>query len=224
MKIGITMRVVKNSTYPEIRDALSSEWLQFISHHWPEALIVLLPNDKQVALRLIDEVGLDTILFSNGNDIGSAPLRDETERKVLEVCIEKNIKVLGVCRGFQFINSFFSGTVIENIHDKGMENHVACNHAITIKGNHFLGLSAQPQIEVNSYHNHGITESTLAKELKVFALSGDGIVEGFVHDRYPIVGIEWHPERVSPSSSFDYAFIDKLITEGAFWLTEKEKE
>ena len=49
---------------------------------------------------------------------------------------------------------------------------------------------------VNSFHNNLILDDMLGNELDIFAMSKkDNTVEGFVHTKFPIIGVMWHPER-----------------------------
>jgi putative glutamine amidotransferase len=58
-----------------------------------------------------------------------------------------------------------------------------------------LGVDA---FSTNSFHNQGVTEETLAPDLRVIALSHAGVVEALYHPDLPVLGTQWHPERASP--------------------------
>jgi putative glutamine amidotransferase len=76
------------------------------------------------------------------------------------------------------------------------------------KGRRLIG----PTLNVNSYHDQGITRDQVASPLEVFALSEDDIVEGAYNPDLPILGIMWHPER--PHKAADQT--NKLIE---WWLS-----
>ena len=101
-RIGLTMRITETSGYKETRDAISHDWISYLGH-FPGMLVVLLPNIGKKANALIEAFGLDGLILTNGNDIGAAPIRDETELSLVETAIKTNLPVLGVCRGFQFL-------------------------------------------------------------------------------------------------------------------------
>ena len=174
-------------------------------------------NDSKVD-EYFKNIKIDAIILTGGTDIGKRPIRDETEKKLIETAIKNNIPLLGICRGIQFINHYFGGNSI-NIKEEVKNNvgHVAVTHEIKLLGDaqKFLG---KDKTIVNSYHNKGVNEKTLSKELKVFAISEkDKIIEGIFHPKYPIIGIEWHPERESPDEEINKKIINASIDKKLFW-------
>ena len=73
------------------------------------------------------------------------------------------------------------------------------------------------KLNVNSFHNCGITEHQLAHSLKPFAVSPDKVVEGLMHEELPILAIQWHPERDNQSRLFNRQIIKKVLNQGKFW-------
>jgi putative glutamine amidotransferase len=59
------------------------------------------------------------------------------------------------------------------------------------------------EIEVNSYHNFGASESH--PPLDTWAHARDGIVKAIRHSEQPLTGIMWHPERITPFAERDIA-------------------
>jgi|SRR3989344_2093199 len=165
-----------------------------------------------------DNISIKAIILTGGTDIGKREIRDQTEEKLLKTAIEKNLLVLGICRGIQFINHYFGGSSIKSIKEEIKNNvgHIATVHKINLleEAQKFLG---KKNCMVNSYHNQGINEKGLAKELKAFANTEDGIVEGLYHSKYPIVGIGWHPERESPDEEINKKIINAFLNKELFW-------
>jgi anthranilate synthase/aminodeoxychorismate synthase-like glutamine amidotransferase len=95
--------------------------------------------------------------------------------------------ILGVCLGHQAIAEYFGG-VLENIqpmHGKAVEiQHDG-------KGI-FSGM--EQGIEVARYHSWAV--SNVPQEMEVSAVSSDGVVMGIRHQRWPIEGVQFHPESV----------------------------
>jgi gamma-glutamyl-gamma-aminobutyrate hydrolase PuuD len=85
------------------------------------------------------------------------------------------------------------------------------------------GLALQSREQVNSYHNQGVTMKTLADSLHAFAVSGDGVVEGFYMEQKPLLGIQWHPERVGPDSFCQRELPVRFLHEGAWWCQDKKE-
>ena len=199
-RIGLTMRVTETSEYKETRDAISHDWISYLGH-FSDMLVVPLPNIGKKANTLIEAFGLDGIILTNGNDIGAAPIRDETELSLIETSIKTNIPVLGVCRGFQLLQHYFGGKLTQ----LEPSRHVSTRHIVKV-----LDPSFGPNNRyVNSFHNWGIAENDLASDLTATAITDDGFVEAFTAEKFNFVGIQWHPER----SRSDFLSDNKIIAD-----------
>ena len=150
--------------------------------------------------------------------------RDKCESKLLEIAIRNDIPVLGICRGMQFINVFFGGkliTAIKDIDTKGVHG-VPCNHNIRIIDNKYSKYFDNCQFQVNSYHNQGILPGGLGEELETFALYEElDLIEAFSHVKYPIAGVQWHPERPGSSEILDNILLHGFINRTLFWTCRK---
>lgn len=217
MRLGITMRIVENRTYPEKRDAISSDWATFVTRILPSVSLVPLINKAEHVEVIMEDLRFDGVILSNGNDWGDAQDRDNTEKKIVEYCKINKIPVLGVCRGFQALNVLFGGSLEKNLAKSGKRDHVNHEHPIMIIENQFKGKVEKLDIIVNSYHNQGVTVDRLAVELNPFALSPDGVVEGLFHSKMALMGVQWHPERQNPSSDYNEYIIKRFFEEGKFW-------
>ena len=117
----------------------------------------------------------------------------------------------------QFMNVYFNGSLINiKMDTKSKTGHVASNHRIEITNQ-----NAQKWIDhsfnANSYHNNGISKKALSKELRAFAESEDGLIEGVYHPKLPIAGIMWHPERKSPDEIVNRRIINAFLKRELFW-------
>ena len=184
------------------RDMLENGYVKYLEGF--DIKLVPIPNVCRNIEQYFEELPIEAIILSGGDDIGSSSsVRDDTERELLKIAIEKDLPVLGICRGIQFINLFFGGSLIMNI-----KRHVAVTHNIQID---------EDEIVVNSYHNHGINEEYLSPQFKAFAIAEDGIIEGVHHKTLPIAGMQWHPERGGSDAEYDKMLIDAFITRQCFW-------
>ncbi len=193
-RIAITQRVEIIESINERRDALSQEWCELADTCG--FIPVLIPNNPDIAVKISEKLGIDGIIFSGGNDLaaygGNAPERDNTETALIRYSVEKNIPLLGVCRGAQMLLHYF-GAKLEKV-----EGHVRTNHILT------TGKS------VNSFH--GFAAKTASDNLEVLERSEDGVIEEFTHTRYDyIYGIMWHPERYHPFREEDIKFIERKL-------------
>lgn len=113
------------------------------------------------------------------------------------ICIEAiryfagKVPVFGVCLGHQAICEAFGGTVSyakELMHGKQKEIHQIGENQL------FQGL---PETFLAArYHSLAAVKESLPEELKVTAESEDGEVMAVEHMKYPIYGVQFHPESV----------------------------
>lgn len=130
--------------------------------------------------------------------------RDGFEYKLIEQALIKEIPILGICRGCQFINVYFNGSLIYDIptirkvdHNK-LDKDTMRIHNINILSNTLLyNCVNKDKGEVNSSHHQSIDR--LGEGLIVSAKANDGIVEAIEYadkkDKPFLMGIQWHPER-----------------------------
>ena len=101
------------------------------------------------------------------------------------------IPMLGVCLGHQAICEAFGGTVTyakELMHGKTSEIQVDPQSVL------FKGLDNP--VRVARYHSLAADKESLPSELRVTACTADGQVKAVEHERYPIYGMQFHPESV----------------------------
>ncbi len=180
------------------------------------AIPVMLPltADREDLARLIEE--LDGVLLSGGHDVdpaiyGEEPLpqsgvpctpRDEMEKILLELALEQDMPVLGICRGIQFLNAALGGTLYQDIptqRPSDLEHHQTPPydrpvHRVQLKRESPLAkLLGTETLEVNSYHHQGI--KTLAPGLEEMARAEDGLIEAvWMPGKRFVWGVQWHPE------------------------------
>ncbi len=147
------------------------------------------------------------IILSGGE---ATQARDETESKLVKKALEKNIPILGICKGIEFINLFFGGKLVE------VDNHTSKNHKVSITEERVAELIGK-EFEVNSFHDYGMQKNSLAPELKPFAIAEDSTVEGLFHPNKPIAGFIWHPERPSPNEGVNKKLIKAFLERRLFW-------
>lgn len=194
--IAVTQRVDKILSYGEERDALDEKWTQFliICGYIP----LLVPNNVEAAKMLLKHVRVDGIILTGGNNLvkygGDAPQRDETERYLISYAIEKNIPLVGVCRGMQIVQDYF------NVVLSKVEGHVAVKHEVLLD---------EKRRKKNSYHGYASFVST--DELYVIAKAEDNVIEAIQHREHKIYALMWHPERNSPFEKEDIDFFKKML-------------
>lgn len=201
-KIGITQRVLEDHKTGERKDTLDQAWYDLGKAL--DILFVPIPNNPEHVKEYAESLGLEGLLLSGGNNIGIqeknlilgktlekddvAYERDKTELALLEWAIQKKIPVVGVCRGFEFLNVYFGGSL------RPLTSHAGTTHELQFLTTETRGVFGNKRM-VRSFHDFAIEKGGLAKPFEPFAVAEDGTVEGARHTELPFIGIMWHPER-----------------------------
>ncbi len=150
---------------------------------------------QEVAVYRNDAIGLDEIqrLAPSGVIISPGPGTPGSAGICVEVVrrFHASIPILGVCLGHQCIGEAFGAEIIHAgrvMHGKSSRiTHDGCCL--------FEGV---PQgFEAVRYHSLAIDEQTLPGAFLVCARSEDSEVMGLRHERYPVFGVQFHPESIA---------------------------
>jgi anthranilate synthase/aminodeoxychorismate synthase-like glutamine amidotransferase len=98
------------------------------------------------------------------------------------------IPILGVCLGHQSIGQAFGGRVARARRLMHGKTSPITHDGKTI----FQGLSNP--FEATRYHSLAVMPEGLPDELEVSAQTDDGEIMGLRHKRYPVEGVQFHPE------------------------------
>ncbi len=224
MLCAISLRQEKNK-HGDAIGVLEQGYLHYFESQGLKLLVI--PNGSDVDY-YFEHFPIERVILSGGNDvdpllyggkrgesISVAPERDATEKRMIELAIQKKIPILGICRGMEFLNVYFGGKLItiKDVFGEGM-HPPGKDHALNIvEKQDILGT----EVMVNSFHNQGLTTRELSPHLRVFAATDNGMVEGFYHHFLPIVGILWHPERRSPEPEFNEKLMKAFVKGEGWW-------
>jgi gamma-glutamyl-gamma-aminobutyrate hydrolase PuuD len=196
MTVAITQRVSLVSEYGERRDCLDQAWPRFLTACGLMPMAV--PNVKEIALALCDQVKISGLVLTGGNDLaelgGDAPERDDTEHALLDAAQSRGMPVLAVCRGMQLLQRRSAISL------RRVEGHVAKHQTIRVDG---------AATEVNSYHHYAAFESKAP--LETWAVADDGVIKAVRDPTRLTIGIMWHPERNAPFAARDIALFRRAF-------------
>jgi putative glutamine amidotransferase len=193
-------------------------------------LAVMLPpdphqiEDPEQVLDLIDGLvltgGADIDPAAYGQEahaetVDTVPERDAFEIALVNAAIERELPVLGICRGMQLINVARGGTLRQHLPDHfGHEEHRrvtgsfdgAEHDVLLTEGTLAARAAGETEHETRSHHHQGIDR--LGEGLVVSGRSTlDGLPEAIeLGDGNPpsfVLGVQWHPEADPVSRVID---------------------
>lgn len=148
--------------------------------------VEVIRNDR-INISEIQKINPEAIILSPG------PGRPE-EAGICVECIKyfsNKVPILGICLGHQSIGHAFGASIIhaQNIvHGKTEE--------ITLDGRG-LFRNLPPRSRFTRYHSLVIDKKRVPSQLEVTATSDDGEIMGVRHRKYPVEGIQFHPESIA---------------------------
>jgi putative glutamine amidotransferase len=163
-------------------------------------LAVLLPPDR---VEDPDEffAFLDGLILAGGPDYGDVPDRDAFEIALALAALDRDVPLLGVCRGMQLMNVARGGTLIEHLPDVvGHEDHRLVpgafgDHDVRLREGSLAARAAGGLTQATKSHHHqGVDAIGAGLEVTGWAAVDDlpEAIEAPGH-RFAL-GVQWHPE------------------------------
>lgn len=158
---------------------------------------------------------------------------DRTQLAVLGEFLKLGKPVLGICKGLQILNVYFGGTIIQDLPGESLEIHESFPenneyqssrnssstpvspagdriHATKAARGTFPELLYGPFSVTNSAHHQAV--GAVGDGLLVAQYTCDFVIEAMYHKILPVLGVQWHPERMC----FDFAHSE--MDDGALLL------
>lgn len=212
-KIGIPSRL---STSPaDKRVVIANQLLDLIV----ERLRAL--GTEPVVLTLSDlsaPPDVDALLLPGGGDIsphwyGQKPdprvynvdlEQDRLDFKMAQHALNRNLPILGICRGMQLLNVLYGGTLIQHLPTSSVEHSFQLKRKSTTLAERFTPHEVEitpgsklagilgSSVRSASAHHQAVDE--LGEGLRIVARAADGTVEAVEDPHRSVIGVQWHPE------------------------------
>ena len=173
---------------------------------------VIIPpvTDDSVVINTLEHI--DALILTGGGDYnplwcGEEPssklhninaVRDSAELLLTRLAFNRQIPMLGICRGMQTLAMALGGHV-EQDHASGIKHSQDADrneatHSVSIsKGSTLYNIYAREELAVNSFH-HQVVDNTGAL-FRTIATAPDGAIEAMEStEQKSILGVQWHPE------------------------------
>lgn len=191
-----------------------------------------------VTLSLGELSSCDAIILPGGGDItpaffgernaGSVNIDTELDIlqfQALDYAIRRRKPVLGICKGMQVINVAFGGTIIQDLPTSLYHKYCGRDqyHDTTILEGSCLYELYGSSAFVNSAHHQAVGRlGTGLTAIQWCPL--DGCVEAVIHEYLPILGLQWHPERLdSTKTTLSGAALFTLLTSWIYASRESHR-
>lgn len=145
--------------------------------------VLVYRNDK-ITIDEIKDLEIDGIIISPG------PKSPKEAGISLDIIHNfKGIKpILGICLGHQCIGHYFGSKII-----KGKEPvHGKISYINHTNKDLFKGINNP--LRVTRYHSLIIDKANINEDLEVTSYTKDDVIMGVRHKKYPIFGVQFHPE------------------------------
>jgi anthranilate synthase/aminodeoxychorismate synthase-like glutamine amidotransferase len=164
-------------------DSFTYNLVDYFGQYQPDLLVRR--NDK-ISIDEISAIDPDGIVLSPGpgnpNDAG---ICKEVIRNFY-----KTKQIFGVCLGHQCIGEVFGANIVrapEPVHGKIAE---------IIHQNAEIFRDLPTPFEATRYHSLIIDRHSFPKDLEITAETKDGLIMGICHKKYPVCGVQFHPESI----------------------------
>lgn len=145
---------------------------------------------------------------------------DELQLYYIDQFVKAHKPILGICRGHQLLNVYFNGTLIQHL--PNYEKHSSpdfqddqVHEVYSDEDNVFTELYGK-RFYVNSSHHQAVDK--LGEGLHIALRCPDGTIEAMYHEQLPIIGVQFHPERMCFEKSRDDTVDGSKIID--YYLTE----
>lgn len=184
------------------KKADTGNYVRYVSDAGLTPMVTLNPGDITRCDALLLPGGGDiTPAFFGENNHGSHGIDTELDilqLQALELCLRSKKPVLGICKGMQLINVGLGGTVIQDMPTAELHKYKDGDqyHVTVIEPSTWLYSLYGGSLTVNSAHHQSVGRPGDGLTVVQYC-PADGCPEAFVHKSLPVLGVQWHPERLA---------------------------
>lgn len=160
---------------------------------------IVVKNDE-ISMNQLEKLDFSSIIISPGP---SNPDHAGISLPVIEKYY-KTRKILGICLGMQCIAQVFGGKIVKDenpFHGKVSE--------IFFKAKSSLFAGIPDGFSATRYHSLIVDKNTLKSPLKITAQTHNGIIMAIEHEKYPLFGVQFHPEAIL--TEFGHEIIENFV-------------
>jgi putative glutamine amidotransferase len=182
---------------------------------------ILLPVDERAAERVVELI--DALLLIGGADVDprtygadpepatevTYPERDRFEITMTNLALDRDLPVLGICRGMQILNVARGGTLVQdlagrdgkNIHRRQLGGFEDSENHVALEDGSLVARAAGEGVHVAHCHHH----QAIGEVGEGLAVTGRAVEDGLPEaieaaDGRWVLGVQWHPETRDESA------------------------
>ncbi len=184
--------------------------------------LLLLPGGGDISARLYDA--------STDQSLCPDYVTDLMQFQLLQLALLQKKPILGICKGMQMLNIYFGGSLHTHLTTASMHCQKDADlfhplffspefphHCPVLTSHSKAGTTLQQILQtctlVNSSHHQGVY--SLGNGLHTLQYSEDYLPETIAHESLPILGLQWHPERLPGFASKYFPQIIHLLLQSA---------
>ena len=174
-------------------------------------LIIPPLTDEATILETLERI--DALMLSGGADINPLFMGEEPQPRLGGICAERDLPellitrlafqrqlpILGICRGIQTLAVALGGKVAQDLgdsllkHSQDADRSEPTHTVVLAEGSSLKDIFGCDRLFVNSFHHQAV--SYPGEKFRVVATASDGVIEAMESSEFKsILGVQWHPE------------------------------
>ena len=221
--------------YSTQKNSVNTDYVESVLQNGGVPYLIPVTDDVELLRQIVSQ--LDGILFTGGEDLEPFFSGEEKHPKLEEVnhkrdlydftlfklATDRNVPVLGICRGLQMINVAMGGTLYQDIpsekpsdvnHRPRLGGKYLAHDVTFAPGSKIQEVLGESTFKTNSNHHQGIEK--LAPGLKISGWSSDDMPEAIeAYPIRPILAVQFHPEFFAPDTNHEMSRLFRFLVDEA---------